>query len=278
MKRGQLGRTTTKFVALPAELGRTANYQFDKQRPIRDVPYVPTPANVVNAMIELAGVSERDVVYDLGCGDGRIVIAAAKQRGCRGVGIDIDQVRIDESKANAIDAGVSDRVRFEQGSAFNVDFREASVVMLYLLPWMTAALRERLLLELRPPSRIVAHNYPLGVWTPDRVVNLPDERRAFLWIVPARVKGSWRVAMRTSDGVLRHGAMELEQEYQTIVGRVTIDDREIELESATLCGTRLSFRAGDATYHCDVDGDSIRGHARSPRTRGKLEFRARRMT
>src|SRR5688572_4157090 len=118
MGRISLGRTTTKFVPLPAELGRTANYKFDEKKPIRDVPYVPTPEHVVQEMIRQAEVTERDVVYDLGCGDGRIVIRAAELRGARGIGIDIDPQRIEECKHNAIRAGVSDRVQFFIGSAF----------------------------------------------------------------------------------------------------------------------------------------------------------------
>src|SRR5688500_1551934 len=113
-----LGRATTKFVPLPAELGRSANYHFESKRPIRDVPYVPTPPRVVSEMLRLASVTERDVVYDLGCGDGRIVVAAASECGARGVGVDIDPTRIDDSKANAIESKVSDRVRFEQASVF----------------------------------------------------------------------------------------------------------------------------------------------------------------
>src|SRR5687768_10922608 len=155
--RRTLGAATVKFVPLPAELGRSAAYNFAGKPPIRDVPYVPTPDHVVAKMLDVANVSENDVVYDLGCGDGRIVITAAKERGARGVGIDIDAERIKQCETNAINAGVSDRVRFELTSVFRADIADATVVALYLLPWMNAQLRPRLLAELQPGTRIVAH-------------------------------------------------------------------------------------------------------------------------
>ena len=270
-----LGRATTKFVPLPAELGRTANYKFDEKKPIRDVPYVPTPEHVVQEMIRQADVTERDVVYDLGCGDGRIVIAAAELRGARGVGIDIDPDRIEQSKHNAIRAGVSDRVQFVIGSAFNAPIRDATVVALYLLPWMTATLRPRLLEELRPGTRIVAHQFPLGHWSPDRVTRLKDDRVVYLWTVPADVKGTWQCTLRTPDGALRRGMLMLEQEYQAFVGIAMLDGREWQLDATTLTGDHMSFVMGDVTYHCHVSGDSIRGTGHRAGRGGTFEVRAR---
>ena len=270
-----LGRTTTKFVPLPAELGRTANYKFDENKPIRDVPYVPTPEHVVQEMIRQADVSERDVVYDLGCGDGRIVIAAAELRGARGVGVDIDPERIEQSKHNAIRAGVSDRVQFIIGSAFKAPINDATVVALYLLPWMTATLRPRLLEELRPGTRIVAHQFPLGHWSPDRVTRLKDDRVVYLWTVPADVKGTWQCTLRTPDRALRHGTLVLEQEYQAFVGIAMLDGREWQLDATMLTGDRMSFAIGDVTYHCHVAGGSIRGMGHRSDGSGTFELRAR---
>ncbi len=148
-----------------------------------DVPYVPTPPAIVDAMLALAGVTATDVVYDLGCGDGRIVIAAAKQYGARGVGVDIDPRRIEEARANAVAAGVADKVAFRVEDLFTTDLRGASVVALYLLPSTNARLIPKLRAELKPGSRIVSNSFDMGsAWPADRRV--PIEGTAiFLWRV-----------------------------------------------------------------------------------------------
>jgi len=129
---------------------------------VKDVPYVPTPPEVVERMIQMAGVKSGDVLYDLGCGDGRIVIAAVKKPGVRGVCVDIDPERIHESRQNAQIAGVADRIRFVQGDLFEVPIEGATVVMMYLLPQVNLRLRPRLLGELRPGTRVVSHMFHLG--------------------------------------------------------------------------------------------------------------------
>jgi tRNA G37 N-methylase Trm5 len=152
-----------------------------------DVIYVPTPEAVVEEMLRLANVGKDDVVYDLGCGDGRIVITAAKKYGARGVGIDIDPERIKESNENARKAGVTDRVKFLQQDLFETDFREATVVTLYLLPALNLKLRPKLLSELKPGTRIVSHAFDMGDWKPDKVVTGHGEehdRTIYFWVVP----------------------------------------------------------------------------------------------
>ena len=152
-----------------------------------DVPYVPTPDPVVDAMLKLAGVTKKDVLYDLGCGDGRIVITAARQYGARGVGVDIDPQRIRESNENAKSAGVADRVKFLQQDLFETDLRDATVVTLYLLPSINLKLRPKLLDELKPGTRVVSHAFDMGDWKPDKEVKVPDtigERTIYLWVVP----------------------------------------------------------------------------------------------
>jgi SAM-dependent methyltransferase len=152
-----------------------------------DVHYVPTPEAVVEEMLRLANVSKDDVVYDLGCGDGRIVITAAQKYGARGVGIDIDPERIKESNENARKAGVTERVKFLQQDLFTTDFREATVVTLYLLPALNLKLRPKLLSELKPGTRIVSHAFDMGDWKPEKVVNVPGEdhdRTVYFWVVP----------------------------------------------------------------------------------------------
>jgi SAM-dependent methyltransferase len=155
----------------------------------RDVPYVPTPPEVVAAMVKLAGVRSGDIVYDLGCGDGRIVIAAVQVRGVRGVCVDIDPERIHESRQNAQIAGVADRVRFVQGDLFEVPIEGATVVMIYLLPQVNLRLKPRLLGELRPGTRVVSHMFHMGDWKPQRRMDIPlppYDYVLYRWVVPMR--------------------------------------------------------------------------------------------
>src|SRR4051794_2515125 len=139
-------------------------------QPVRqpDVPYVPTTDEAVDGMLKLAGITSADMVYDLGCGDGRIVIAAARKFGSRGVGIDINPVRINEAKENARKAGVEKLVRFEEGDLFTADIHEASVVTLFLLPNVNLRLRPRLLQDLKPGTRIVSNTFDMGDWKPEK--------------------------------------------------------------------------------------------------------------
>lgn len=160
-----------------------------------DVPYVPTTEEAVKAMLRLADVKKSDIVYDLGCGDGRIVIAAAKEYGARGVGIDIDPERIQEAEANAKKAGVEKLVRFEENDLFEADIHEATVVTLFLLNSVNLKLRPKLLRDLKPGTRIVSNTFSMGDWKPFREFSLPDDsdgndyglsRKFFLWLVPQR--------------------------------------------------------------------------------------------
>ena len=153
-----------------------------------EVPYVPTPNEVVEAMLRLAQVSKNDVVYDLGCGDGRIVIAAAQKFGALGVGVDIDPERIKECNENARKAGVTERVKFLQQDLFDTDLSEATVVTLYLLPDVNLRLRPKLLHDLKPGTRIVSHAFDMGDWKPEKVVNVSGEemeRTIYYWVVPS---------------------------------------------------------------------------------------------
>lgn len=150
-----------------------------------EVPYVPTARNILDQMLALARPTRNDVLYDLGSGDGRIVIAAAKRFGTRGVGIDINPERIREANQNARRAGVTDRVRFIQGDLFDADISQATIVTMYLLPEVNLRLRPKLLAELRPGTRIVSHDYDLGDWAPLKTVEMGTHRVHF-WVVPPR--------------------------------------------------------------------------------------------
>ena len=151
----------------------------------RDVPFVPTPEKVVDRMLEIAKVGPNDLVYDLGSGDGRIVIAAAKKHGARGVGIDIDPERIKEARANARSAGVSDRVEFREADLFKTDLSEATVVTLYLLSSVNLQLRPKLLSELKPGTRIVSHDWDMGDWKPLKTEKV-GSNTVYYWVVPER--------------------------------------------------------------------------------------------
>jgi SAM-dependent methyltransferase len=152
-----------------------------------DVIYVPTPPFIVDVILNMAEVTPEDVVYDLGCGDGRIVVEAAKLHGARGVGIDIDPIRIRESKRNAAKNGVTDRVVFRMEDIFETDIREASVVTLYLLPTLNMRLRPKLWRDLDVGSRVVSHGYDMGDWVPDKI-EVVAGHAIYLWTITEEVK------------------------------------------------------------------------------------------
>jgi len=149
-----------------------------------EVPYVPTPQDVVNEMLKLADVTASDRVYDLGCGDGRIVITAAQKFGARGTGVDINPDRIHEAEQNAKAAGVDAKVHFVESDLFKADIHDATVVTLYLLPSVNLRLKPKLLADLRPGTRIVSHSFDMGEWQPDKRAEA-NGRSLFLWVVPA---------------------------------------------------------------------------------------------
>jgi cyclopropane fatty-acyl-phospholipid synthase-like methyltransferase len=151
--------------------------------PHLDVPYVPSPNPVVEGMLKLAGVKSGDTVYDLGCGDGRIVITAAKTYGAKGVGVDINPERIEEARANAKSAKVEDKVKFEENDLFKANIAHATVVTLYLLPDVNVRLKPKLLKELKPGTRIVSHSFDMGDWKPEKD-ELIEGRHIYLWTVP----------------------------------------------------------------------------------------------
>ena len=167
--------------------------QNSQPRKPLDVPYVPTTEEAVAAMLKLAEVKSSDTVYDLGCGDGRIVVAAAKNYGAHGVGVDIDPQRISEANANAKRAGVDKLVRFEENDLFQADIKEASVVTLFLLSSVNLKLKPKLLADLKPGTRIVSNTFDMGDWKPEKEFTVPNtdddtflSHRLYLWVVPAR--------------------------------------------------------------------------------------------
>jgi 2-polyprenyl-3-methyl-5-hydroxy-6-metoxy-1,4-benzoquinol methylase len=148
-----------------------------------NVPYVPTPQAVVDKMLEIANVTGADYVIDLGSGDGRIPITAAKRFGSKAMGVDLDPIRIQEAKAHAVNARVTDKVEFKQQDLFKTDISKATVLTMYLLPRVNMELRPRILSELKPGTRVVSHSFDMGDWKPDKTVKV-DGRTIHLWIVP----------------------------------------------------------------------------------------------
>ncbi len=250
-----------------------------------DVRYVPTPEEVVMEMLKMARVTPNDMVYDLGCGDGRIVITAAKVFGARGIGVDIDPVRIKESKENARKAGVTDRVEFVEGDLFKIDLREATVVTLYLLEGLNLQLRPKLLRELRPGTRIVSHEFGMDDWKPDNMgvvrnmklyydpkIPYVKDTSFYYWVVPANVAGVWRWSLSESTGAQVH-TLRLDQKFQEVHGEVNIMGRKASIADARLVGDELSFTFREdrgkqsvvMRFNGRVNGDAITGNVQVQR-------------
>jgi SAM-dependent methyltransferase len=221
----------------------------------KDVFWVPTPQVLAQRMLELAGVSERDYVIDLGSGDGRIVIEAAK-RGARALGIEYNPDMVAYSRRVAEKEGVGDRARFLQGDIFANDFSPATVLTLFLLPELNLRLRP-LILKMRPGTRIVSHYFDMGEWMPDeRLIVTPAEGcpqmhcEGLLWVVPAQVEGRWQMP---------RGELTLTQAFQTLSGFLTDGGATISLAGGRLAGDEISFWIGSERYQGRVEGGVIRG-------------------
>lgn len=206
----------------------------------KDVPFVPTPEPVVETMLKLANVGAKDLLYDLGSGDGRIVITAAKERGARGVGVDIDPERIAESRANAKRAGVEKQVQFIEGDLFKVDLRPATAVTLYLLPAVNMKLRPKLLDELRPGTPVVSHQFDMGDWKPEQTVTV-GTATVYLWHIPARVAGTWQYRATAANGQEEQHQLQLTQNIDQVGGTLTVDGKTYPIANGQVRGERLTF-------------------------------------
>lgn len=239
-------------------------------QPSYDAPFVPSPQIVVDEMLRLASVGPQDFVVDLGSGDGRILITAARKFGARGMGVELDPQLIIQSEEAARQAGVSDRVRFVEQDLFKTDISAASVVTMYLLQGINLRLRPKLL-ELKPGTRIVAHDFSLGEWRPDRQTTI--RKNVYLWIVPAKIAGIWQLRAETPAGA-RELEIELRQRYQEVDG-VAREKGQLQqpLWEAKLEGQSLSFvivdssdRDAEVSYHFEgraadgvIEGEYRRG-------------------
>lgn len=223
----------------PAELDFSDLDQYGAGEPpelLLDVPYVPTDSRIVEAMLDLAQVGRNDLLYDLGCGDGRIVVTAALKRGTYGIGIDMDPMRIDDARNLARDSMVEHLAHFVEADLLEADFSDATVVMLYLLDQVNLELRPRLLEELQPGTRIVSHAFDMADWKPDRRLCL-NGINLYIWRVPAPVAGTW---LWQSDGGDRY-RISLKQKFQRLTGQAWINDQKVCLHRARLFGDRLQL-------------------------------------
>lgn len=203
-----------------------------------DVPYVPTPEAVVDKMLEVGEVDKDDFLIDLGSGDGRIPITAAKRFGTRGMGVDLDPVRIAEAKANAQAAHVTDKVEFIERDLFQTDISKATVLTMYLLSSVNRKLRPRILQELKPGTRVVSHSFDMDDWEPDQHEKV-DYKSVYLWIVPAHAAGVWQISNKGSEA--SEFKLTLNQEFQELKGHAQIDGQEVPIQNGHMKGERIHF-------------------------------------
>ncbi|MEI9478365.1 MAG: class I SAM-dependent methyltransferase [Deltaproteobacteria bacterium] len=226
------------FASLPCHRAVAQVISEGQEKIKLDVPYEPSSEEVVGAMLEIAQVGEKDFVFDLGCGDGRIVIAAAQKKGARGVGVDLDPERIKESLENARKANVPDRVQFFQQDLFQTDIGKATVVMLYLWPEVNLKLRPKLFRELKPGTRVVSHSHDMGNWEADQTMTASEGHRVRVWVIPANVTGTWEWSM---PGEKERYVLKLSQQFQKVSGTFQSGPDEIPVKTFELRGDRLQF-------------------------------------
>ena len=239
-----------------------------KRKPALDVPFEPSTMGITRAMLDLARVTSSDVVYDLGCGDGRIVIMAARERRAKGIGVDLDPVRVEESKRNAEQAGLTGLVHFFQQNLFETDISGATAVMLYLWPEVNLKLRPKLISDLRPGTRVVSHSHTMGDWTPDDQRTV-EGHNLYLFIVPANATGRWRWADREG----RDASLWVSQRFQQGECRMEAGKDLLTVKNCALRGDLLTFSsAADGRvlfFEGRIEGDVIRGRIRD--SAGQLE-------
>lgn len=229
-----------------------ADYQPQVGQEGKDVIWVPTPQALVDRMLEMAKVTPKDYVIDLGSGDGRTVITAAK-RGVRALGIEYNPDMVELSKRNAAKEGVSERASFRKADLFETDFSEATVITMFLLPDINIRLRPKIL-DLKPGTRIVSNSFTMGDWTADDTViaknGCVSYCTAYLWIVPAKVEGNWS---------LGDGELALKQTYQMISGSLRRGGKSVPIANGKLNGEQITFNAGGSVYMGRVSGNGMEG-------------------
>ena len=282
---GVLRSSAFRLLPLIALVALPAAAQLTRYPGTLDVPYVPTNYATVEAMLRIAGVGPADFVVDLGSGDGRILITAAKKHGARGFGVDLDPQRVKESIANAKDAGVSDRVQFHQANLFDTKIGEATVLTMYLLPRVNIELRPRLFKELKPGTRVVSHDFDMGDWKPDlrSSVRGPGSE-VYFWVIPAQVAGVWKVRAGGARGSQDY-ELDITQKYQEINVVARRASRQVVVAESRLDGDAIGFVLVDhddagarRRFEGKVTGSAmegtVQGDAGSPR--GEYKWKATR--
>jgi len=237
---------------------------FAQDKPVDAGPYVPSPQSVVSDMLKLAEVGPEDFVIDLGSGDGRIVRTAALVFGARGFGVEIKDELVRQANADARREGIAERVKFVNADLFKTDISPATVLTMYLLPDTVNLLREKLLAELKPGTRVLSHDYPLSGWIPEKYVQMDLEDKVkisgvtttliYLYVVPAKVAGRWQAS--ASRGPM---TLNLRQQITRVSGSARYAGRDVPLEDVKLRGERISFRVAGSEYSGRVSGASIAG-------------------
>ncbi|HOP86181.1 MAG TPA: methyltransferase domain-containing protein [Syntrophorhabdaceae bacterium] len=231
-----------------------------------DTPFASTPHKIVKEMLKLADTGKDDIVYDLGSGDGRIVISAARDFGAKGVGIELDGELIKESIENAKKEGVEKKVRFIQEDFFEVDIKDATVVTLYLLPEINELLKDKLLKELRPGARVVSHMWGIGDWEPDKILNAYD-KTLYMWFVPDCANGDWLVVAKGRYASKNYN-LKIKQRYQKIKAVLSDDKKTYEFSHANLYGNEINLY-GSYAYKGKVTILSFEGFIRGDVIEGK---------
>jgi len=253
-----------------------SSYEPKRGQAGKDVVWIPTPDELVTRMLRLAQVTSKDYVVDLGAGDGKIVIAAAKEFGARGLGLEYDPKLVEHAQRSAREAGVSDKAQFRQADIFATDFSTADVVTMYLLPHLNLKLRPTLM-AMKPGTRLVSHQFTMGDWRPDET-SWVQHRPAFLWIVPANVGGKWRASWQ--DGGATAGAqLSIEQAFQELKGGIEFGPTRTSLRSPRMLGAQLQFsftdeRGNVRNVSANAAGDRLQGTVSGPD--GSTEFSATR--
>lgn len=251
------------FAAAPLSAqAQSKDYQPQVGQQGKDVIWVPTPDEIVERMLTMAQTKASDFVVDLGAGDGKIAIMAAKKFGAKSLGIEYNPEMARHAQGNAEKAGVADKARIQQGDIFATDFKAATVVTMYLLPALNLKLRPTLL-TMRPGTRLVSHSFNMDDWQPDETSSM-DGRRAYLWIVPASVQGSWKLSVAGGESY----DLTLEQRFQKIEGQVQVGVVQGGLRDAQLNGAAISFAFVDTagvrrTFTGRVNGANMEGTLRS---------------
>jgi hypothetical protein len=227
--------------------------------PRLDVIFVPTPMQVVDRMLELAEVKKGEFLIDLGSGDGRIPVTAAKKYGARGLGVDLDPERIKEAHANVKNENVGDMVEIRQQNLFETDISKADVISMYLLTDLNLRLRPKLL-DLKPGTRLVSHAFSMGDWIPERKETLAPRYDVYLWIVPAKVEGRWNVQRGE-----KQFTVDLKQKYQMLEGTAQVNGKTVPVQNGRLRGKEITFdvevEGQSGTFRGEVDGGTIKGAA-----------------